>query len=124
MSYTKKNLRDIDNAATSMGVEDFEARFAAGDLDCQDTGLALESADPGGRPPFKHTHENAEEVYVILSGSGSFFLNGEQIEVGPLDAVRVAPQVERYWQAGDEGMEVLVFGPRHQGDGEITPHDD
>jgi quercetin dioxygenase-like cupin family protein len=60
----------------------------------------------------------------VLSGGGTMSLDGDEIPVGQLDAVRVAPQVERWFNAGDEGLEVLVFGPRHQGDGEITPHDD
>ena len=124
MSYTKKNLREVTNAAEQMGAQGFEARFAAGDLECENTGLALEKLNPGGRSPFKHKHENAEEVYVVLNGSGRITLDGEEVELGPMDAVRVAPQVERWFDAGDEGLEILVFGARHQGDGEITPFDD
>ena len=124
MSYTKKNLRDVEDAAAARGAQGFEARFATGDLDCEGTGLALETLAPGHRSPFKHRHENAEEVYVVLSGSGSISLDGEEVELGPLDAIRVAPPVERWFSAGDDGLEILVFGPRHQGDGEISPHDD
>jgi mannose-6-phosphate isomerase-like protein (cupin superfamily) len=123
MSYTKKNLRDVDDAAKSMGAEGFEARFATGALECENTGFALETLAPGNRSPFKHKHENAEEVYVVLSGGGHMTLDGEQVDVAPLDAIRVAPQVERWFAAGDDGLEILVFGPRHQGDGEITPFD-
>ena len=123
MSYTKKNLREVTNAAERMGAEGFEARFAAGDLECESTGLALEKLNPGGRSPFKHKHENAEEVYVVLNGSGTVSLDGEEVAVVQMDAVRVAPQVERWFTAGDEGLEILVFGPRHEGDGEITPFD-
>ena len=124
MSYTKKNLRDVEDAAGARGAVGFQARFAAGDLDCEDTGLALESLDPGSRSPFKHKHENAEEVYVILRGDGAISLDGEEVHVAPLDAIRVAPQVERWFTAGGDGLEILVFGARHQGDGEITPFDD
>jgi mannose-6-phosphate isomerase-like protein (cupin superfamily) len=124
MSYTKKNLRDLDDVAAARGAKGFEARFGAGDLGCETTGFALETIHPGARTPFKHHHENAEEVYVVIAGSGTMALDNEQIDVGPLDAIRVAPQVERFFSAGDDGLEVLVFGPRHQGDGEITPHDD
>ena len=124
MSYTKKNLREVEDAAAARGASGFQARFAAGDLGCEDTGLALETLDPGGRSPFKHKHENAEEVYVVLSGSGTVSLDGEEVDLAPMDAIRVAPPVERWFSAGDDGLEILVFGPRHQGDGEIAPHDD
>ncbi len=44
-------------------------------------------------------------------------------EVGPLDAIRVAPTVARAFEAGDGGLELLAFGPRHEGDGEILHED-
>jgi hypothetical protein len=43
------------------------------------------------------------------------------IEVAALDAIRVAPPVTRAFEAGDEGLDVLVFGPRHEGDGGLVP---
>ena len=46
-------------------------------------------------------------------------LDEEIQEIGRLDAIRVAPQVTRALEAGPEGLSVLVFGPRHAGDGEI-----
>ena len=124
MSWTKKNLGEVDDAAKGFGVEGgFTARFAAGDLETQSTGLAHETLPPGGRSPFAHKHENAEEVYVVLSGSGRASLDGETIELARLDALRVAPSVVRAFEAGDEGLELLVFGPRHQGDGELIHED-
>jgi hypothetical protein len=38
----------------------------------------------------------------------------------PLDAVRVSPGVARSFDAGPEGLEVLIFGPRVEGDGETV----
>ena len=35
-----------------------------------------------------------------------------------LDAVRLAPGVTRQFEGGPEGIEILVFGARHEGDGE------
>jgi hypothetical protein len=39
----------------------------------------------------------------------------------PLDAIRVAPGVTRAFQAGPDGLELLAFGPRHDGDGDVLP---
>lgn len=120
--YTKKNLREVEDSAVKGGLSDNqEARFAGADLDAKETGLALEVVKPGKRHAFGHRHENAEEVYVVLSGEGRMRLDDEIIEVGPLDAIRVSPQVTRAFEAGSERLEILAFGPRHEDDGEIVP---
>jgi hypothetical protein len=36
-----------------------------------------------------------------------------------MHAVRVAPKVMRAFEAGPDGIELLAFGPRHDGDGEV-----
>jgi hypothetical protein len=46
-------------------------------------------------------------------------LDDEIVDLGRLDALRVAPQVMRQFEAGPEGLELLVFGQRRKGDGEI-----
>jgi hypothetical protein len=40
-----------------------------------------------------------------------------------MDSIRVAPSVARAFEAGDEPLEILVFGPHHDGDAEMV-HDD
>jgi mannose-6-phosphate isomerase-like protein (cupin superfamily) len=58
-------------------------------------------------------------VYVVLAGSGRVKLDEDIVEVTRLDAIRVAPEVTRAFEAGPEGIEILAFGPRHEGDGEV-----
>jgi mannose-6-phosphate isomerase-like protein (cupin superfamily) len=121
MSYTTKNLRDVDDAAVKGGFsESQEARFARRDLDAESTGLSYHVMRPGKRQAFGHRHDQAEEIYVVLSGTGLMKLDDEIIEIGPMDAIRVAPQVTRGFEAGEEALEVLAFGPHHEGDGEIV----
>jgi mannose-6-phosphate isomerase-like protein (cupin superfamily) len=120
MSYTIKNLTEVEDKAPQFGVSEFqEARFAQGDLGAEQTGLAFMRVKPGKRQAFAHRHEDAEEIYVILSGSGRLKLDDEVIEVRPLDAIRVAPSVARQFEAGDEGLEYIAAGARHEGDGEL-----
>jgi uncharacterized cupin superfamily protein len=120
--YTKKNLHEVEDAAVKHGFSETQmARFAGGDLDCEGIGLALEAVKPGQRQAFGHRHEQDEEVYVILEGSGKMRLGGDEIEVAPMDAIRVAPGVMRGFEAGPEGLELLAFGTHHEGDGEIDP---
>ena len=122
MSYTLKNLREVDDAAVKGGFsETQEARFATGDLDAEATGVTHHVVKPARRQAFGHKHEDAEEVYVVVAGSGRMRLDDDVIDIGELDAIRVAPQVTRKFEAGDDGLEVIAFGPHHPGDGELLP---
>ena len=119
--YTVKRLTEVEDSAVSFGLtETQEARFATADLEAEQTGVSHHRVKAGKRQGFGHRHENAEEVYVVLSGSGRLKLDDDVIDVAPLDAVRVAPGVTRAFEGGPDGLEVLAFGPRHKGDGELV----
>jgi mannose-6-phosphate isomerase-like protein (cupin superfamily) len=75
----------------------------------------------GKRQQFGHHHNKAEEVYVVLAGSGRVKLDEEIVEIGKLDAIRVSPETMRAFEAGDEGLEILAFGQHFSGDGELVP---
>lgn len=118
-SHTQVNLLDVEDVAPANGLgHRWEARVARPALGGQDTGLIHFRLLPGRRSPFVHRHQRAEEVYVILGGSGQVRLDGEISDVRPLDAIRVAPEVARAFEAGPDGLELLAFGPHHPGDGE------
>jgi len=120
VSYTIKNLRETEDSAPRFGLGEVgEAHFPREELRSQSIGLAYQVFEPGKRSAFGHRHEQAEDIYVVLSGGGRMRLDDEIERIGPLDAIRVAPQVARAFEAGPEGLSVLVFGPRHGGDGEI-----
>jgi mannose-6-phosphate isomerase-like protein (cupin superfamily) len=121
VSYTVKNLRQVEDMAAGQGLGEVqEARFAHGDLDAEQTGVSLQLVRPGQRHAFAHRHKEAEEVYVVLAGSGRVKLDDEVVEVREMDAIRVAPPVTRAFEAGADGLELLVFSPRAQGDAEIV----
>jgi mannose-6-phosphate isomerase-like protein (cupin superfamily) len=121
--FTIENLDRVEDSAPKFGIGEFhEARFAQAALDAKDTGVSLFRVKPGKRQPFGHRHENAEEVYVVIGGSGRVRLDDEVREIGRLDAVRVAPSTVRAFEAGPDGLEYLAVGPHHRGDGELM-HD-
>lgn len=118
--YTHKKLTEVKDSAPDFGLGDNqEARFAKNDLDAEDTGVSHHRLKAGKRQPFGHKHEEAEEVYVVMAGSGRINLDGDVVEVETLDAIRVSPGVTRAFEAGPDGLEVLAVGPRHDGDGEV-----
>ena len=116
--YSRINLDAVEDVAPANGLgERWEARVARTDLGAEETGLTHFRLRPGKRSPFVHRHERAEEVYVILAGDGWIRLDGELVAVEPLDAIRIAPQVARAFEAGPDGLEFIAFGPHHAGDG-------
>jgi quercetin dioxygenase-like cupin family protein len=120
MSYTIKNLRETPDSAPKFGLGELgEAHFPREELDAEFTGLAYHVLRPGKRHPFGHKHNKAEEIYVVLSGGGRVRLDDDVVNVGELDAIRVAPEVKRAFEAGPQGLSVLVFGPHHESDGEM-----
>ena len=124
MSFTKKNLREVEDLAVKGGFSDNqEARFPREDLKAEETGLSYQVLRPGKRHAFAHRQKEAEEIFVVLSGSGRVKLDDEIVEVGPMDAIRVAPQVGRAFEADSDGLEILVFGPHYDGDAEIIKED-
>jgi mannose-6-phosphate isomerase-like protein (cupin superfamily) len=121
MSYTIKNLREVEDMAAKHGFGDVqEARFPWRDLDAEATGVGYLSVKPGKRQPFAHRHADAEEIYVVVGGSGRAKLDDEIVELAEMDALRIAPSVVRRLEAGPDGLEVLAFGPRHEGDAEMV----
>jgi quinol monooxygenase YgiN/mannose-6-phosphate isomerase-like protein (cupin superfamily) len=120
--WTKTHLMDVPDQAAQFGIGDhLESRFAREALGARATGLGLERIKPNCRIPFGHCHDAAEEVYVVVRGSGRANLDGEVVDLAEHDALRVAPHVMRNFEAGDDGLELLAVGPFHPGDGEITP---
>jgi mannose-6-phosphate isomerase-like protein (cupin superfamily) len=121
--FTLKNLAEVEDAAPNFGYGEIqEVRFASRDLETEGTGDSHHRVKAGKRQGFAHRHEEAEEVYVVISGSGRVKLDDRIFEIDRLDAIRVAPEVTRMFEGGPEGIELLVFGPRHEGDGELI-HD-
>lgn len=118
--YTHKSLAEVKDMAPEFGLsESGEARFASEDLEGEETGVTHLKLKSGKRQPFAHKHDEAEEVYVVLSGSGRIKLDDDIVEITELDAIRISPEVVRQLEAGEDGLEVLAFGPRHKGDGEM-----
>jgi uncharacterized cupin superfamily protein len=121
-TFTKVSLAAVDDAAPANGFGDrWEARVAREALGAERTGVTFFRLLPGKRSPFTHRHTDAEEIYVVLSGTGRVKLDDELHDVEPLDCIRVAAATARAFEAGADGLELLAIGPHHPGDGEGVP---
>ena len=119
--YAKKNLT---RSRTRRQARLLETRWRASraPTSAASDRLALEGVKPGQRQAFGHRHEQDEEVYVVVEGSGRMRL-GDDDDRGRARWTRSAsrPASGASFEAGPEGLQVLAFGTHTEGDGEIDP---
>ena len=117
MPFAHRNLkRDVEDVGANFdGPADLEFRLATGAIGLERSGLSLQRVPPGYRFPYGHTHETQEEVYVVVGGSGRMKLDDEIVELEVWDAVRVPPGTWRGYEAGPDGLELLVIGAPNLG---------
>jgi quercetin dioxygenase-like cupin family protein len=106
--YSMKNLKQVEDSAE--GRDGLEARFGRKHLDSEHLGVSYFRYEPGFRAPYGHSHQEQEEAYVVVGGSGRMKLDDEVIDLNLWDAVRVAPEVVRGFEGGPEGLEIVAVG--------------
>ena len=118
MPFTLRNLREdlADVGSNFDGAPDLEFRLASQALELEQSGLSYQRIPPDYRFPYGHTHKEQEEVFVVVSGSGRMKLDDEIVEVKKWDVVRIPPGTWRGYEAGPEGLEILVFGAPNLGE--------
>jgi uncharacterized cupin superfamily protein len=118
MPFTRRNLRgDLEDLGSNFdGAPGLEFRAATEALGLERSGLTYQRVPPDYRFPYGHTHATQEEVYVVVGGGGRMAVDDEVIELRRWDAVRVPPGSWRGYEAGPEGLELLVVGAPNLGD--------
>ena len=99
-------------------VEDFEAIFGGGfrraraGLGVSSFGLAVIDlpANFSHYPEHDQTHDDQEEVFVALRGSGELEVDGERMPLDNEHIARVGPLAKRKVWSGPEGIRVLILG--------------
>lgn len=66
--------------------------------------VSLNRLPAGKGMPFVHAHQRNEEVYIVIRGSGTFYVDGEEFPIAEGSVIRVDPQGERAWRAGEEDL--------------------
>ena len=118
MPFTRANLRgDLEDIGSFFkGAPDLEFRSATAALELEESGLSYQRLPPDHRFPYGHSHRRQEEVYVVVRGSGRMKVDDEIVELEEWDAVRVAPGTWRGYEAGPDGLEILVIGAPNLGE--------
>ncbi len=118
MPFTRRNLKaDLEDLGSNFdGPPDLEFRAATKALGLEASGLTYQRVPPNYRFPYGHTHATQEEVYVVVRGGGRMKVDDEIIDLAEWDAVRVPPGSWRGYEAGRDGLELLVIGAPSLGD--------
>jgi len=118
--YGHTNIDDLEDLLPKYGMAELgEARYVREDVGAQGIGISHYRMNPGKRTGFGHRHKEAEEMYVVLNGSGRVKVDDEIVDLRARDVVRVAPAAVREFEAGPQGMELLATGTHVEGDGEM-----
>ena len=99
-------------------LDDFEAVFGGG-LRRVRAGLGLTSfgvqvielpPDFTHYPQHDHTHDEQEEMYVVLEGRATLQVGGEEHVLEPDVFARIGPGEKRKFVTSDEGVRILAIG--------------
>jgi mannose-6-phosphate isomerase-like protein (cupin superfamily) len=107
--FTIKNLLEIEDSAGGRA-PGIEARFGRAHLASEHLGISYMRYAPGARSPMAHSHREQEEAYIAVAGSGRVRLDDEIHEIGAWDVVRVSPATVRAFEAGPDGLVMLIVG--------------
>src|SRR5947208_7359555 len=69
---------------------------------------------PSGQSTPAHVHTAEEELFYVLAGSGLWWEGGATTAIGAGDVIFARPRGKAHTLiGGDDGTDVLAFGPRH-----------
>ena len=77
----------------------------AGQTSCE---ISFGSLPSGQAVPFFHSHKENEENYIILSGAGTFQVNGDVFDVAEGSVIRVATNCDRNLKCTSEEPMVYI----------------
>ena len=80
-------------------------------LELSGVGISTFNLPAGKGYTYIHSHEEQEEIYIILSGKGVIMLKDELVDLTAGDFVRVSPPVRRALKADNEvSMAGIIVG--------------
>jgi mannose-6-phosphate isomerase-like protein (cupin superfamily) len=108
MGYSKVNLDEIEPTGPGGMV-----RFVRRELDLQAFGINWFQLPPNADGVHHDERESGqEEVNVIIRGSGTYVIDGQEVPIREGDVFRFDPETERGPKAGPDGLVMVAVGAR------------
>jgi quercetin dioxygenase-like cupin family protein len=104
--YAVKRIDDMDAALFG------SFKRARAELGVESFGMQVVDLPPAfdGYPTHDHTHDEQEEVFLALRGSGELEVDGERMLLDGDQMARVGPAAKRKVWAGPDGIRLLILG--------------
>lgn len=81
-------------------------------LDCENLGITVLDATAGWEgKEHDHSHDDQEEVYLLVEGAGTLSVDGEELDLDAGDAVRVEAGATRRLDFEEDSQMVIVGAP-------------
>jgi uncharacterized cupin superfamily protein len=105
---------DVESFHSAKGEMDAMWQRLGDAAGCRAVGLSRIRIAPGKLSTPPHSHSASEEIFFVLGGSGWSWQDEQVHAVRAGDCiVHVADHEEHTLRAGDDGLDVLVWGTRH-----------
>lgn len=103
-NYTAEEVGPFESLA-NRDFLGFPGRYFIGkELGLTGCEVSLNRLPAGKGIPFVHAHNKNEELYIVMAGSGTFYVDGDEFPIREGSVIRVAPEGERAWKAGEEDL--------------------
>jgi len=103
-NYTAEEVGPFESLA-NRDFLGFPGRYFIGkELGLTGCEVSLNRLPAGKGIPFVHAHKMNEELYIVMAGSGTFYVDGNEFPIREGSVIRVAPEGERAWKAGEEDL--------------------
>lgn len=98
---------DAAPASSPLQKEKIFLRDKLGLTSCE---ISVNRAPKGAKAPFRHKHEQNEEIYIFLKGRGMMSVDGEEFPVQEGTCVKVEPGRCRYLEnTGDGDLDYICI---------------
>ena len=106
MGYSKVNVHDLEPAGPGGAI-----RYVRRELDLLAFGINWFELPPNA-DGYQHNEQDSgqEEVNVIVRGSGTYVIEGEEVPIREADVFRFDPEATRGPKAGPEGLTMVAVG--------------
>ena len=99
-------------------IDEMEAVFsgafkrARAELGVESFGMQVIDMPPNyeNYPEHDHTHDNQEEVFLVMRGGGEIEIEGERFPLDDDHVARVGPETKRKVWPGPDGIRLVVLG--------------